>query len=254
MQKNLFKKKELIILTGITGGIGNFVFDNLPDEYEFLILGRSKKKLKDLAEKKKRVVYHVYNQKKNFDNNQFEKKIKFKNYTNIHLVFFSGVLDEKKTYFDYKNWLEIFQINLISHLEILFSIIHFYKKKNKTVNQVIFLSGGGGASSLPEFPAYSASKTAIVRTVENLSKKYSKLNFSIFALAPGAIKTKMLSKVLKYSKVRKRSSKKRVLEFIIRCLEDKNKIYNGKLIHVRDKLRDIIKNKNKDSYKLRRIT
>ena len=253
MQKNLFKKKELVILTGITGGIGKFVFCNFPKEYEFLILGRSKEKLKELAKNKKKTDYYLFDQKKKLNAKQYKKKIKFKNYENIHLIFFSGALDRKKTTFDHKNWYEIFKINLISHLEILFSIIHFYKKKNKKVSQVIFLSGGGGASSFPEFPAYSASKTAIIRTVENLSEKYSKLNFSIFAVAPGAIKTKMLNKVLQYSKVRKRSSKKRVLNFIIQCLVNKNKNFNGKLIHVKDNLKDIIKNKDKNSYKLRRI-
>ncbi len=253
MQKNSFKKKELIILTGITGGIGNFVFNNLPEEYEFLILGRSKSKLKRLVKNKKKANYYFYDQIKNLNTKEFTKKINFKNYSNIHLIFFSGTLDKKKMSFDYKNWYEIFQINLISHLEILFSIIKFYKNKNDTVNQVIFLSGGGGASSFPEFPAYSASKTAMIRTVENLSQKYAKFNFSIFALAPGAIKSKMLSKVLQFSKVGKRSSKRIVFEFIIQSLKRKNKIYNGKLIHVRDKLSNIIKHKGKNFYKLRRI-
>ena len=93
----------------------------------------------------------------------------------------------------------------------------------------------------------------MIRTVENLSQKYAKFNFSIFALAPGAIKSKMLSKVLQFSKVGKRSSKRIVFEFIIQSLKRKNKIYNGKLIHVRDKLSNIIKHKGKNFYKLRRI-
>ena len=46
----------------------------------------------------------------------------------------------------------------------------------------------------PDFPAYSASKTALVRSIENLSEKFSKKKFNIFAVAPGAVETKNAKK------------------------------------------------------------
>ena len=245
-------------MTGTTGGIGGYILSNLPNKFDFLILGRSKKIIKiqsKLKKNKKNINYFFYDQKKKLNIKKLKKKIKFSFYKNIHLIFFSGAIDKKINSFERDDWINILKTNLISHLEIFNSLKNFYKKnKNSVTNKVIFLSGGGATNPFPKFPAYSASKTAIVRTVENLSIQYSKQNLCIFAVAPGAIQTKMLSKVLKFSKVGRRSSKKRVLSFLKSSLDRKDKLYNGKLIHVRDKNTKISKKKKyKDHFKLRRI-
>ena len=115
------------------------------------------------------------------------------------------------------------------------------------------MSGGGAANPFSTFPAYSASKTAIVRTVENLSLQYEKYGFNIFAIAPGAIKTKMLEKVLEKSEVGTRTSKREVFQFVKYYLENNSKSLNGKLVHIRDNKIEITKNINKNYLKLRRI-
>ena len=71
-------------------------------------------------------------------------------------------------------------------------------------------------------------------------------NLSIFALAPGAIQTKMLQKVLKKTSVRTKTSKKEILKFISYCLEFDSSRLNGRLIHIRDDKLKIEHNKNND--------
>ena len=124
---------------------------------------------------------------------------------------------------------------------------------NNTKVKIIVFSGGGAANSFKEFPIYSATKTALVRTVENYSEKFKSKNFSIFAIAPGAVKTKMLAKVLKIAKVGTKTNINEVVKFVNKCLLINTSLFNGKLIHIRDNLKKISKIKNKNYLKLRRF-
>ena len=55
--------------------------------------------------------------------------------------------------------------------------------------KVICFSGGGATKARPNFSAYAASKTAVVRLVETLAVECAGLNIN--AIAPGAINTRM---------------------------------------------------------------
>ena len=81
----------------------------------------------------------------------------------------------KKSYLDEKQWNKLFNVNFLSNVKIINIFLRFYKKSKKQ-NKIIIFSGGGAASSFKEFPIYSATKTAIVRTVENYSEIFSKTN------------------------------------------------------------------------------
>jgi NAD(P)-dependent dehydrogenase (short-subunit alcohol dehydrogenase family) len=57
--------------------------------------------------------------------------------------------------------------------------------------KVICFSGGGATKARPNFSAYAASKTGVVRLVETLAVEWSGLPVDINAIAPGAINTAM---------------------------------------------------------------
>jgi hypothetical protein len=76
---------------------------------------------------------------------------------------------------------------------------------------------------------------------------------SIFAIAPGAIKTKMLSKVLSKTTVGTKTSKKEVYAFIKYYLDNDSKKLNGMLVHIRDDKLAIEDNNNDNYLKLRRV-
>jgi hypothetical protein len=63
----------------------------------------------------------------------------------------------------------------------------------------------------------------------------------------------MLSKVLKVASVGTKSDIKEVILFINKCLKINTKFLNGKLVHVRDNLKKIAKNKNFNFLKIRRV-
>ncbi len=57
--------------------------------------------------------------------------------------------------------------------------------------KVVCFSGGGATKARANFSAYAASKTAVVRLVENLAVEWDGLPVDINAIAPGAITTDM---------------------------------------------------------------
>lgn len=57
--------------------------------------------------------------------------------------------------------------------------------------KIICFSGGGATQARPNFSAYAASKTGVVRLVENLAAEWTGLPVDINAIAPGAINTAM---------------------------------------------------------------
>ncbi len=255
--------KEIIVITGAGQGIGKEISKNVDKSYDLLLISKSSNCIKTANEIKKNnlknnknsqiIKYLVLNLEKKFNTNILNKKIKFRNYKNIHLILCAGVVDQKKKgYTNLDNWKKVFNVNLYSNIYIINFFLKFFRKNNKQ-NKIIIFSGGGAASSFKEFPIYSASKTALVRTVENYSEIFSKINISIFAIAPGAVKTNMLKKVEKISKVGTRSKMIDVIDFVNKSLKINTKSFSGKLIHIKDNLLKISKNKNPNYLKLRRV-
>jgi len=252
----MMKNRNLIVLTGSTSGIGKFTSNNLKKEFDLLHIVRPEKYSvikKNLASQNNKNSFILsYNLKKKLNTNNLRKLIKFKNYKNIHLIFFAGKLDVNPNKFDFNDWQETFNVNLFSHLSILNFFLP-YILSTRVISKVIFFSGGGAANSFPAFPAYSASKTALVRTVENLGEIYSKSKVNIFAVAPGAVKTKMLKKVLKQTRVGTKSKIEDVSNFIINSINSNTKSFHGRLINIKDSKKKIYKNTFNNYLKLRRV-
>jgi 3-oxoacyl-[acyl-carrier protein] reductase len=143
-------------------------------------------------------------------------------------------------------WEEILKINLLGNLGVLKG---FYPQIEKTgFGRVVFIAGGGAAYAYPKFSGYSLSKVAIVREVENIAEETKDMkNFSIIALAPGAMETNMLAKVRRAgAEVKTTVDISEPVNFIKNFLKmdaEKAKSLSGKFIHVRDDLNSDYKDK-----------
>jgi len=69
-------------------------------------------------------------------------------------------------------------------------------RKSKRRGKIVCFSGGGATSARPGFSAYAASKTAVVRLVENLATEWKDEPVDINAIAPGAINTDMTREIV----------------------------------------------------------
>lgn len=63
--------------------------------------------------------------------------------------------------------------------------------------KIICFSGGGATKARPNFSAYGASKTGVVRLVENLAAEWARSPVDINAIAPGSINTAMTSETVR---------------------------------------------------------
>lgn len=63
--------------------------------------------------------------------------------------------------------------------------------------KIICLSGGGGTKARPNFSAYAAAKTGLIRLVETLAGELRGTALDINAVAPGAVTTRMTAEVIR---------------------------------------------------------
>ncbi len=85
---------------------------------------------------------------------------------------------------------------ITANLLTAFNAIHlFYPMlKQSPKPRIICMSGGGATNGRPYFSSYAAAKTAVVRMVETMAEEEP--NFHINAVAPGAVNTRMVDKLL----------------------------------------------------------
>ncbi len=91
-------------------------------------------------------------------------------------------------------WESAFRSNVLGNLAVVQATLPAMLK-NK-FGRILFFAGGGAAYSYPLFPAYAASKTALVRAAENLHEDLKDQgDFATVILAPGAVDTDILAAV-----------------------------------------------------------
>jgi 3-oxoacyl-[acyl-carrier protein] reductase len=131
-------------------------------------------------------------------------------------------------------WQECFQVNLIGNLAVVQGLLG--AMLNSGFGRILAFAGGGSAYAYPLFPAYSASKTAMVRAVENLHKDLEgKGDFAVACLAPGAVATDMLEGVRAAgAEVKTTVNIAEPVRFAREFLACSSCGFSGSFVHVRD--------------------
>lgn len=99
---------------------------------------------------------------------------------------------------DPEDWGNTIRINLLGSFNICHAVIPVMLEQGH--GTLILFSGGGAAYARSHFSAYGTSKTAVLRLVETVHeelKEQDKISaIKIYAIAPGAVKTRMTDEVL----------------------------------------------------------
>jgi NAD(P)-dependent dehydrogenase (short-subunit alcohol dehydrogenase family) len=95
---------------------------------------------------------------------------------------------------DLQEWLRAMEININGVLLPCRALIPYFKRAGK--GKIIVLSGGGATNPLPNISAYAASKAAVVRLMETLAEELRPHHVDVNAVAPGALKTRLVDQVL----------------------------------------------------------
>ena len=95
---------------------------------------------------------------------------------------------------DLAEWRQALEINLFGLLLPARALIPHFKKAS--YGKIIVLSGGGATNPLPNISCYAASKAAAVRLMETLAEELRPSHVDVNAVAPGALKTRLVDQVL----------------------------------------------------------
>ena len=91
-------------------------------------------------------------------------------------------------------WMRATEINLYGVLLPCRALIPHFKAAGR--GKIIIISGGGATNPLPNISSYAASKAAVVRLMETLSEELKPHGIDVNAVAPGALRTRMMQEVL----------------------------------------------------------
>jgi NAD(P)-dependent dehydrogenase (short-subunit alcohol dehydrogenase family) len=95
---------------------------------------------------------------------------------------------------DLNEWRQALEINLFGVLLPARALIPHFKKAGG--GKIVVLSGGGATNPLPNISCYAASKAAAVRLMETLAEELRDFHVDVNAVAPGALKTRLVEQVL----------------------------------------------------------
>ena len=92
-------------------------------------------------------------------------------------------------------WAETIAINLMGVVNACQAVLP--RMIERRSGKIIVLSGGGAAYARPNFSAYAASKTAVVRLVETLAEEVRDDNIQVNCIAPGGAYTSMTDEIIR---------------------------------------------------------
>jgi 3-oxoacyl-[acyl-carrier protein] reductase len=95
---------------------------------------------------------------------------------------------------DVREWMRAIEINLFGTLLPCRAVIPHFKKAGR--GKIIIVSGGGATNPMANVSAYASSKAAVVRLMETLAVELKPHGIDVNAIAPGALKTRLVEQVL----------------------------------------------------------
>lgn len=156
-----------------------------------------------------------------------------------------------------KDWDSTFRTNVLGNLAVAQAVLGSMREHR--FGRFVFFAGGGAAYAYPMFPAYAASKTALVRAVENLHEDLKdEGDFAVAILAPGAVDTDILAAVRAHGGyVKTTVAMDEPVGFAREFVNAESVGFSGGFVHVRDEWASYLNNgkvpEKRDLWKLRRV-
>jgi NAD(P)-dependent dehydrogenase (short-subunit alcohol dehydrogenase family) len=95
---------------------------------------------------------------------------------------------------DWEAWEAAIRVNLFGSVHCCRAVLPGMKERKS--GAIIVVSGGGATNPMPRMSAYAASKAGLVRFVECLARDVAEFGITVNAVAPGAMKTRLLDEVI----------------------------------------------------------
>jgi len=152
-------------------------------------------------------------------------------------------------------WARNISINLVGSFNVAKSVVPEMIRAGNGV--VVLFSGGGAAYARPRFSAYGVGKTGVLRLVETVHEELMECEargVRIYAVAPGAVRTRMTEEVLSdmdsagekaFTEALTTSEKggtppERASELCLFLAKERPVCLSGRLIHVNEPYREYV--------------
>lgn len=197
--------KKISIVTGAGSGIGKSISLRFAKEGSHVILvGRDKSKLESTLKEINTLngsasIFPVdvsnLHEVKNFVDDIISKKEKIDILVNsAGTILPIGPIHKV----DLQEWEKCIHTNLFGTMYLIHEILpHMIKNK---FGRIINLSGGGAFKPLPNFSAYSVSKSAVVRLTETVASEVKNYNIMVNAISPGPFDTQLVRTIISKEK------------------------------------------------------
>ena len=171
-----------------------------------------------------------------------ERSLTRGSYRRVAVVAAAGMLGPTGSFADsdINAWDDVYRVNVLGNLAVIQACVP--RMLEAGFGRVVTFAGGGAAYVYPLFPAYAASKTAMVRTTENLHAELgSQGDLTFVCVAPGAVDTDMFASVkASGGEVRTTTDIAEPVRFIAAMLNARAIPFSGCFVHVRDRWPDYI--------------
>jgi fengycin family lipopeptide synthetase B len=193
--KNLLRNK-ICLLTGATGGLGkeiirSLIFENI----KIIIIGKSKKKLKDLKSKYNKININIIDSYDCDFSNQNNIKTTIENilkkkYSIDILINCAGDFNTKelsKVRYD-----EIIALNNINFIAPIFFIKAFTKlMKRKKWGRIVNIGSSSSYAGFKNSTVYCATKHALLGLSRSVNEELKEFGIRSYTISPGSIQTEM---------------------------------------------------------------
>tara|TARA_B100001059_G_C17709067_1_gene514411 strand:- start:332 stop:1063 length:732 start_codon:yes stop_codon:yes gene_type:complete len=188
-------KNKKILITGATGGIGNFLvekFDNLGAN--IIASGTNEEKLNNLKNKFPNILTEKFKLDEHDKIEGFIEKVDLKLKGLDILINNAGItLDNLSIRLTEDDWKKVLDINLTStFLMCKHAVKKMLKKKYGKIINITSIVGHTGNLGQAN---YAASKAGIVAFSKSMAIEYARKNININCVSPGFIKTDMTDKI-----------------------------------------------------------
>ena len=166
-----------------------------------------------------------------------------------------------------KQWAETIEINLIGTVNSCRAVLPSMVERRS--GKIIAIAGGGSSNVRPNFGAYAASKTAVVRFTECLAAEVLDDNVQVNAISPGGAYTHMTDEILHAGEERAGAKEiagaeqvrltggvppEKQIQLAVFLASERSNHITGKLIHVNDDWKRFEReNMKPELYTLRRV-
>lgn len=182
--------KPLLLITGVTSGVGLSLVNHYAGRYHILALGRNKNKLNELYGNNQNITCFAIDLSNPDECSRLFRELSEK-YGYIPYLINNAGVNKRMELPDitYDQLIEFMHVNAIAPMIAMQQFLPAMKENN--FGRIINITSGAPLNCFPGFAMYSSSKGALNAITVTAAKEYADHNIKINLMSPGPVRSNM---------------------------------------------------------------